>query len=471
MSLLGNILSAVSRARTSVHNTSSKMKELRCENSIETKYVDLTIHFIGASGIPKTDVNGTSDPYFVAKLDDQIKYTFVCSNSRTGRGPDRLACRSTVKVGTLQPVWNELWHIKNVPTDATLSVRVMDKDDSMTDDTIGKFETTVFPGAKEAEIQGPVLRRKGGTFWLKIESRPPSLPIDKAPPYTFDGPIRYSRHYSPTVGRLTRVNDERLYSIWKVYIKGVPTFFGDVFQPWNRNYKAAQSIFSAGPKSLAVRSGIQTAHKMLYARSTRNGFGLLDRPEDVMALLHGTRGRAPQAPHRVKPAVYTYVIVDEDQSLRFSETGAAFFVDFASKHALHANCAERVRYSGEFHPRPAGGWAAFADSTPDTNTRWELVIDNNSGTYSPNKELLPTLQALLEYNFPSFTIIALDHGDPALKESREACREYALNFRGVKQEELQPHAADNEETLIKHAAGNHEAHSEPTEAARQPSLP
>lgn len=32
--------------------------------------------------------------------------------------------------------------------------------------------------------------------------------------------------------------------------------------------------------------------------------------------------------------VYTYVI-GEDETFRFSETGASFFVDFASKHALH----------------------------------------------------------------------------------------------------------------------------------------
>jgi hypothetical protein len=47
---------------------------------------------------------------------------------------------------------------------------------------------------------------------------------------------------------------------------------------------------------------------------------------------------------RIKPAVYTYII-DED-TFRFSETGAAFFVDFASKHALHSSCAETVRYAG-----------------------------------------------------------------------------------------------------------------------------
>ncbi|KAJ7221438.1 hypothetical protein GGX14DRAFT_353624 [Mycena pura] len=123
--------------------------------------------------------------------------------------------------------------------------------------------------------------------------------------------------------------------------------------------------------------------------------------------------------------------------MRFSETGAAFFVDFACKHALHANCHPCVRYSGEFHPRPAGGWAAFDDATNDADVKWGLVIDN-SGTYSPDKTLPPTLKAPLEYKFPGIVIHALEREDPALTESREARRAYALNHRGIQKKELQP---------------------------------
>jgi hypothetical protein len=266
----------------------------------------------------------------------------------------------------------------------------------------------------------------------------------------FDGPIRYSRHFSPTVGHLTAINDARLYSTWKMYVKGVPKIFGDRVQPWNRNYKAAQSIFQ-GPTSIVVRSGIQAGHRMLYARTTHNGFGVINGPGDIHALLKGairTRtGSIVDVPHRVKPAVYTYIIAIEDESFRFSETGAAFFVDFASKHALHSNCAEAVRYSGEFHPRPEGGWENFSEETSDEQVKWELVIDNNSGTYSPDKAALPLLKQLLEENFPGFRIIALDFGDPELKKSTDACRAYATSKRGVKEEELQPHTANGEVTL------------------------
>lgn len=288
-----------------------------------------------------------------------------------------------------------------------------------------------------------------------------------------------------------------------MYIKGVPIFFEGKKQGWNKNYKAAQSIFGTGPGCLAVRSGIQAGHKMLYARSTYNGFGIIDSSEDVMHLLHGggsdyragksfrrtsqqraptnssstttttsattpdSSEKLPQSPgatperwqqfaHRVKPAVYTYIISTEDDSLRFSETGAAFFVDFASKHALHANCAEAVYYSGEFHPRPVGGWDHFIDTIPDDQVGWELVIDNNSGTYSPDKAMLPQLQKLLEYNFGAYGvgIVALDREDEELVKSREACRSYALKNRGVGMDELQPHVhSEAGEVSLSHQAG------------------
>ncbi|KAF9481298.1 C2-domain-containing protein [Pholiota conissans] len=439
--IIEQIGDAVHNAKDSAHHKKSSLTKKMAELGLTIPYVDLTIQFIGASGIPKMDVVGTADPYFVAKIDDQISFV------------------SSVQQNTLSPVWNEIWRVKNVPATADLVITVMDKDDgSITDDFIGKVTSSVAAGAKEIEIEGPLfkLRSSRGTFWFKIES---TSAVDQDPttfPYLFNGPIRFSRHYSPAVGALTNLNNARLYSTWKMYIMGVPLFFGDVHQHWNRDYKAAQSIFQ-GPTSIAVRSGIQAGHRMLYARTSTNGFGVINNMADIMALLHSGANRGGDGgafAHRVKPAVYTYIISSEDDSWRFSETGAAFFVDFASKHALHSNCCETVRYSGEFHPRPEGGWQNFSDDIADEAVKWELVIDNNSGTYAPDKKMLPKLKALLEYNFPGIAIFALDHGDEELTKSREACREYALKYRGVKQDELQPHTHEGEETLSHQVAAS-----------------
>jgi hypothetical protein len=124
-----------------------------------------------------------------------------------------------------------------------------------------------------------------------------------------------------------------------MYIKGVRLFFGSEVQPWNRNYKAARSIFQ-GPGSVPLRATIRAGHRMLYARSTTNRFGVVEGKQETYKLLQTGKDARKNIMHRVKPAVYTYIISVEDDSFRFSETGAAFFVDFASKHALHSGCAK-----------------------------------------------------------------------------------------------------------------------------------
>ncbi|KAH9930898.1 uncharacterized protein B0H18DRAFT_1116605 [Fomitopsis serialis] len=387
----------------------------RLENSpIEMSFNDLVVFFQAASGLPKMDVVGSADPYFVAKLDGKLQYI------------------SSVKENTLSPVWDEAWRVKNVPQGAVLAVDVMDKDsNSLTDGYVGQFSLEVSSGEKDIRIEDKMLKRNRGTFSLKIDIVPSTDAGACEHPYQFDGPIRYSLHYSPTIGRLTRA-DSRLYATWKIYIKGIRLFFGDEVQPWNRDYSKARSIFQ-GPTALAVRSVIHTGHRMLYARD-RNPFA-----------------------HRIKPALYTYVISVDDDSMRFSETGARFLVNMASKHALHSNCADAVRYSGEFHPRPEGGWDKFSDDTRDEDVRWELVIDNKSGTYSPNNQLFPKLKQLMEYNFPAFTVVPLDYRDPELARSSEACLAYATSKRGVNPEDLEPRVPEKE-SLVQRASNHLHKH-------------
>lgn len=65
-----------------------------------------------------------------------------------------------------------MWQVKNVPTTAMLSVVIRDKDHTaLVDHYIGQFETTIYPGTKEAEIQAPMHIHNRGTFWLKVGSR------------------------------------------------------------------------------------------------------------------------------------------------------------------------------------------------------------------------------------------------------------------------------------------------------------
>ena len=89
---------------------------------------------------------------------------------------------------------------------------------------------------------------------------------------------------------------------------------------------------------------------------------------------------------------------------------------------MHSNCAEEVYYAGEF--------AIFKEKT---NKEWEregedegghlkLIIDNNSGTYAPDKEKLPQLKAVFEENFPFLVVEAISFDDPVFREYKERFR-------------------------------------------------
>lgn len=69
--LVGTFHSAMSLAK-------SEAKDAAAAFTHEGRhFVDLTIKFIGASGLPKMDVVGSADPYFIAKLDDKLSFVYV----------------------------------------------------------------------------------------------------------------------------------------------------------------------------------------------------------------------------------------------------------------------------------------------------------------------------------------------------------------------------------------------------------
>jgi hypothetical protein len=122
--------------------------------------------------------------------------------------------------------------------------------------------------------------------------------------------------------------------------------------------------------------------------------------------------------------MFTYVVTQTQKGdfvWRFSQTGTSMLKDFASKHAVHANAAREVIYSGEFH------------ITRNARTgNMKLVLDNNSGTYGPSKEVLPKLVLLFQRNFPGLEVEAYSFDDPILKEEILAIkRDNALRLAGL----------------------------------------
>ncbi|CAF3413477.1 unnamed protein product [Rotaria sp. Silwood1] len=379
------------------HSVSSGLKSASIETSSlalddSPLNYDVVIQFHSAEGLPKMDVVGYADPYFIANIDDQISFT------------------STILSNTETPKWDdEKWIIRNIPLNAKLTVKIYDKDDEkIFDDYIGEFEIlnliNYHAPPKGHQING-LLNYPCGYFHLSIHSIKSSEETKHLPSYTFDGPCRYSRHNSFAVGRLTMLNADCVYSTWEINLRRISFFFKpQQKQHWNTKYKAAQAIFGHCLSSVASLATIKLAHKALYDQTLKHHEnGQITNAADLWKLVFADR-----TTQCIKPCIYTYVI--DDNTWRFSETDVQFFADFASKHALLANGSEYVRYAGEFHLRPKYGWDKCDDE-------WELVFDNGSGTYAPSPDLLINLKELLLFNFPGLNIVTYEYKDPRLKES------------------------------------------------------
>lgn len=136
--------------------------------------------------------------------------------------------------------------------------------------------------------------------------------------------------------------------------------------------------------------------------------------------------------------IFTYVLT-LDGLLRFTETGQEFGIDLLSKHTMHSDVATYIACSGEFlirrtkhphasddpepnektHPEEPIPGGPPKDPPPGNPAYYQLIIDNDSGTYRPDKRILPLLKDFLEKNFPGMGIVVMDCGDERLKKLKE----------------------------------------------------
>lgn len=223
--------------------------------------------------------------------------------------------------------------------------------------------------------------------------------------------MRYSRHTSYAAGVLTQETKYEFYA-YRFRLNHLLDVFGAdprYYQHWNTGYDAAKRIFADSLEGLQIRNALHSQHSYLYRHGRTTQYGALSTASDLGRLLHGDRLKKDPE-QDLTMIVFTYSIVPK--GMYFSETGAAFFQDFMSKHAMHANRATEVMFSGEFR--------LFQDSH---HQDWTLMIDNNSGTYSPKKEDLPKLKEIFQRNFLDLVVIGLDHEDDRLKEIRAATKQ------------------------------------------------
>ena len=122
--------------------------------------------------------------------------------------------------------------------------------------------------------------------------------------------------------------------------------------------------------------------------------------------------------------IFTYVLTLDGQ-WRFTETGKQFGIDLLSKHTMHSDVSIYIAYSGEFfirrlrspwkdpadtqsHPPDEVGGGPPQEEPPRDPSYYHLWIDNDSGTYRPNKDLLPQLKEFMQQSLPGLKVSTLD---------------------------------------------------------------
>ncbi|KAJ9471339.1 hypothetical protein DIPPA_11148 [Diplonema papillatum] len=196
-------------------------------------------------------------------------------------------------------------------------------------------------------------------------------------------PVSYTVYHNHFAGGLLSAvfDGKRLlpYNVYAVRLHSADAAFNGVRQEWCKAYKPAQLIFGEGPTHATLRAAIHAEHATLYRETgfERVTTGHLRTPSDLCGLLCQGTGDAVD---------FTYVIMPSGE-WRFSPTSSGLVKDALSKHVVHSDAEPAVLYAGEF--RLQG----------DT-----LVLNNSSGTYSPDKAHFPMLKQLFRANFPSMKV-------------------------------------------------------------------
>mgnify|MGYP006949401517 CR=1 FL=1 len=198
------------------------------------------------------------------------------------------------------------------------------------------------------------------------------------------------------------------------------------------------SLFmSKGVRGKILNTFLHKQHNKVYNFDKSTEYGLFEPCSEEAALqflrlVHFDEGGR----------MFTYVLT-LDGLLRFTETGKEFGIDMLSKHTMHSDAQTYIACSGEFfvrrlqhpngsenphphqrvHPNEHVPGGPPDTSPPEDPAYYQLVIDNDSGTYRPDKSILPELKGFLEENFRGLGVIAMHWEEEELKEMKEKQRD------------------------------------------------
>jgi hypothetical protein len=195
-----------------------------------------------------------------------------------------------------------------------------------------------------------------------------------------------------------------------------------------------KAMFTAtGVRGFILSKALHHQHARVYNFDQNTEFKMFKEPskqftQKFLELVHYDQGGR----------IFTYVLT-LDSLFRFTETGKEFGIDMLSKHTMHSDVAAYIAFSGEFfirrlkhpnRPPPEEGGSNQSHPPDDIDggppedepkkdpSYYEIIIDNDSGTYRPNAKLLPLLKEFFESNFPGLHVVTLDCQGDAEKMER-----------------------------------------------------
>ncbi|KAF2405367.1 hypothetical protein EJ06DRAFT_468703 [Trichodelitschia bisporula] len=423
------------------------------------------ITFNRASNLPMADINSfSSDPYIIAQMYHGLP-------TRHKEDPPLQFRTPTVRRNT-DPVWDCDWIVAHVPVSGfRLKCRIYDEDPADHDDRLGNAHVIVggldSEGAGFHEQNFKIKKRMGskraymirgvaalmhtakhmdGHLFVSVEVLGPSEgPGGRV--YTI-GPIWWTKHHSPLLGRLANRKTEdgeeegkdktERFNFQAVQLQLPGPVPEEMYHRFVEFRPFVKRMFTAsGLSGFFLSKALHHQHARVYNfdRTTEYGIfpSLTPAPETTtlkfLELVNFDKGGR----------VFTYVLT-LDALFRFTETGKEFGIDMLSKHTMHSDVAAYIAFSGEFFvrrwPKKASpssegsptmeqsqaSSSHHEDTDEDDAARdpslYQLVIDNDSGTYRPNADLLPQLKSFMQYCFPGLHVMTLDCQKDAEKQQR-----------------------------------------------------
>ncbi|KAL2783907.1 hypothetical protein BJX66DRAFT_349037 [Aspergillus keveii] len=391
----------------------------------------------------------SSDPYIHATLTVDVPQRHKQDPLPTFRTP-------TVRKNR-DPVWESTWVVANVPESGfRLKCRVYDEDAADHDDKLGNAYiqadsmSTSWPGFREQPFR---LKKHTGSkrvylfgnlaalasrrldtdshIVISVECLGKTPGTNGAQVFTL-GPNYWFKHFSPLIGRLIGTKDAvqsqdgrktvNRYNFQAIQIQlqgPVPT---ELYHRYVEFKPFVAGMFTSHTlRGRILNRALHHQHERIYNfdRATLNGqfeSPCVELTQKFLEFVHYAQGGR----------IFTYVLTLDGQ-FRFTETGKEFGIDMLSKHTMHSNVSVYIAYSGEFfirrrkHHRRSHSLVSNRSDTEyvidhageemEVSTdpsRYELFIDNDSGTYRPNAKYLPLLKKFFATNFPELHITTLD---------------------------------------------------------------